>query len=168
MDWLTYFLLFLKSVLTSTGGFGPLPSLHSDLIGIGWATDAQFAEALAVGQVSPGPNGLWVVVLGFMTGGGIGSVLALVAVTLPPLLVLAVQRGFRQFGPHPLTRGFLAGLALAIAGVGVVTLGRIVGQQGFDARAGALVVFGAVMAWRKVPVLLIVILAALAGIALGG
>jgi chromate transport protein ChrA len=138
--------------------------LHSDLIGIGWAT-TQFAEALAwAGE--PGPNGV-VVVLGFMTGGGIGAALALVAVTLPPLLVLAVQRGFRQFGPHPLTRGFLAGLALAIAGVGVVTLGRIVGQQGFDARAGALVVFGAVMAWRKVPVLLIVILAALAGIALG-
>ena len=117
--------------------------------------------------MSPGPNGLWVVVLGFMTGGGIGSVLALVAVTLPPLLVLAVQRGFRQVGPHPLTRGFLAGLALAIAGVGVVTLGRIVGQQGFDLRAGGLVVFGAVLAWRKVPVLLIVVLSALAGIALG-
>ena len=167
MDWLTYFLIFLKSVLTSTGGFGPLPSLHTDLIGLGRATDAQFAEALAVGQVSPGPNGLWVVALGYMTGGGIGAALALVAVTVPPLLVLFVQRVFRRVGPHPLTRGFLSGLALAIAGVGVVTLSRIVGQQGIDLRAAILVALGFVLAWRRVPVLIIVAAAALVAIALG-
>ena len=56
MDWLTWFWIFLKSVLTSTAGFGPLPSLRADLLPRGWATDTQFAEALAVGQVSPGPG----------------------------------------------------------------------------------------------------------------
>lgn len=167
MDWPTWFWVFLKSVLTSTGGFGPLPSLRADLIARGWADDLQIAEALAVGQVSPGPNGLWVVVLGFMIGGAPGAALSLIAVTLPPLLVLVAQRGFERLGPHPLTRGFLSGLALAIAGVGVVVLARIVFREGAGLEAVALTVLGAVLAWRRVPILVIVAIAAGVGVGLG-
>lgn len=166
MDWLAWFWIFLKSVLTSTGGFGPLPSLRADLIARGWADDTQIAEALAVGQVSPGPNGLWVVVLGFMIGGAAGAALSLIAVTLPPLLVLVAQRGFERFGPHPLTRGFLSGLALAIAGVGLVVLARIVFREGAAVEAVGFTALGAALAWRRVPILAIVAIAAAAGVAI--
>ena len=168
MDWLTWFLIFLKSVLTSPGGFGPLPSLRADLVPRGWATDTQFAEALAVGQTSPGPNGLWVVVLGFMVAGLTGALIALVAVTLPPLLVLIVQRGFARVGRHALTRGFLSGMALSIAGVGVVVLGRIVLRDGASLQVALLTALGAVLAWRKVQVIVIVVVAAIAGAAMAG
>jgi hypothetical protein len=35
-----------------------LPILHTDLIAQGWATDHNFAEALAIGQIGPGQSGV--------------------------------------------------------------------------------------------------------------
>src|SRR6266571_4839680 len=67
-----YFLLFLKASLFSTGGFSNLPSLHQDLIANGWATDLDFGQSIAIGQISPGPNGLWVISLGYLTYGYLG------------------------------------------------------------------------------------------------
>lgn len=64
-----YFWTFLEASLFSTGGTGNLPSLHADLIANHAATNQQFAEALAIGQMSPGPTGLWVIGLGYLTRG---------------------------------------------------------------------------------------------------
>src|SRR5256885_13062862 len=76
-----YFLLFLKASLFSTGGFSNLPSLHQDLIANGWAKEADFGQSIAIGQISPGPNGLWVISLGYLTYGYLGAFLALIAIT---------------------------------------------------------------------------------------
>ncbi|MEJ7652356.1 MAG: chromate transporter [Chloroflexia bacterium] len=91
MDALTFFWLFLKASLFSTGGMGNLPILHEDLLGRGWATEQNFAEALAVGQISPGPNGLWVISLGYLTAGWLGSALACIAITIPPMLIVFID-----------------------------------------------------------------------------
>src|SRR5579862_2171177 len=125
MSLLLYFWLFLKASLFSTGGFGNVPSLHSDLIARGWATDRQFAESLTIGQISPGPNGLWVISLGYLTHGVIGSVLALVGITLPPLLILLVQRGYQRVEDHPAVAGFMRGLSLSVIGIFIVVLAGI-------------------------------------------
>src|SRR5260370_9156395 len=103
MDWLTFFWYVLKSYLFSTGGFGPLPSLHADLLAPGWATEKQFTEALAVGQLSPGPNGLWVVSLGYLVGGVPAAGLASLALMIPPLFVLLVHPGYARIAMHPAT-----------------------------------------------------------------
>src|SRR5512133_903257 len=87
---LLYFWLFLKASLLSTGGLGNLPFLHKDLVALGWAKESDFITAIAVGQVSPGPTGLWSISLGYLTYGWLGAGLALVALSLPPLLALAV------------------------------------------------------------------------------
>src|SRR5690242_3835270 len=91
-----YFLLFLKASLFSSGGFSNLPSLHQDLIANGWATDAVFGQSIAIGQISPGPNGLWVISLGYLTYGFLGAFFALIAITLPALLVLFVSAGYSR------------------------------------------------------------------------
>src|SRR2546422_2464064 len=70
-----YFLLFLKASLFSTGGFSNLPSLHQDLIANGWAKEVDFGQSIAIGQISPGPNGLWVISLGYLTYGYLGAFL---------------------------------------------------------------------------------------------
>ena len=74
-----YFWAFLKASLFSTGGTGNLPSLHADLIPAHVATTQHFAEALAIGQLSPGPTGLWVVGLGYLTRGLAGAAMATAA-----------------------------------------------------------------------------------------
>jgi chromate transporter len=125
MDWLYFFWLFLKACLFSSGGRGPLPILHEDFLRMGWATDQQFAEAVAVGEISPGPTGLWIVSLGFLTGGYFGAVLSLVASFLPPFAVLAVNRIFARVKDYAATRGFVHGLTLAINAIGMVALVRV-------------------------------------------
>ena len=70
ISWPLYFWLFFKASLFSTGGTGNLPSLHADLPAHGWASEQQFGEALTIGQVSPGPTGLWVVSLALLLASG--------------------------------------------------------------------------------------------------
>ncbi len=80
IDGLTFFWLVLRASLLSSGGLGNLPLLHQDLLARHWASDRDFASALAIGQVAPGPNGLWVVALGFLVYGLPGAALSAVAV----------------------------------------------------------------------------------------
>lgn len=162
--WLLYFWLFLKASLFSTGGFGSLPSLHADLLARRLASDRQFAESLTIGQLSPGPNGLWVISLGYLTGGLPGSLLALLAITLPPLLILAIERGYRRVQDHPAAEGFVSGLSLAVVGVFAFALTGILHSAGFSPRTG--VIAGAAAALfltRRVPLFGIIGLAGLAG-----
>ncbi len=163
---LTYFWLLLKASLFSTGGLGNLPILHEDLLARGWATERHFAEALAVGQVSPGPSGLWVISLGFLTAGWLGAVLALVAISLPPLLVLAVERVYNRTGDDPAVRGFIRGLSLAVIGIFLVVLAGLMIENGLDIGT-ALIVLGslALGITGRVPVVALLALGALAGIA---
>jgi len=173
MNPLLYFWLFLKASLFSTGGFGNLPSLHHDLLARGWATEAQFAESMMVGQISPGPNGLWVISLGYLTDGLRGTLCALLAVSLPPFFVLIVERIYRAVEGHPAVEGFMRGLTLAISGIFVVILLNLLHSAGMvpplwnsvNARPLTIAI-GALLlgATKRVPFPLIIILGAVVGL----
>ena len=122
MNSLSFFALVLRSALLSSGGFGNVPMLHDDLVSRGIANNRVFAESLAVGQVSPGPNGLWVVCLGYFMGGLPSAFAALLAITLPPILVLAVKRIYEKHRHHPAVEGFMAGLEIAVIAVFAVVM----------------------------------------------
>lgn len=165
MSWLLFFWLFLKASLFSTGGMGNLPSLHADLPARHWATERQFGESLTIGQISPGPSGLWVISLGYLTGGLRGSLLATLAILLPPLLILGVERLYRRVQDHPAVEGFMHGLGLAVVGIFVVALHGILQSAGVSVRSVVLLLAAIGLALtRRVPVIGIVGLAGLAGI----
>lgn len=167
MNLLLYFWLYLKASLFSTGGMGSLPSLHADLLARQWATERQFVEALAIGQVSPGPNGLWVVCLGYLTNGLTGALLALLALCLPPMLVLVVERIYRRIQHHPAVEGFVSGLMLAVVGIFAVVLLGFLREDGFDIRSiGIALVSAALITTKRVPIIIILGLAAVAGMLL--
>ncbi len=107
--------LMLKAALFSFSGTGNVPILYADLLARGWATDRQFAEALAIGQVSPGPTGLWVISLGYLVDGPRGALIALLAIVIPPVAVLAVDRIYARVQDRPAVEGFVWGLGLAVA-----------------------------------------------------
>jgi chromate transporter len=164
IDPLIYFWLLLKASLFSTGGSGNLPSLHADLLTRGWATERQFAESLAIGQLSPGPTGLWVISLGYLTDGLRGALLATLAISLPPFVVLAVDRLHRRVGDHPAVQGFVRGLGLAVVGIFLVVLAQLLAGNGIDGRSLLLMLAGAGLALtRRVPVPVLLGLAAIAG-----
>jgi chromate transporter len=169
MNALTYFLLFLKASLLSTGGTSNLPFLHNDLLPLNWAHESDFVTALAVGQLSPGPTGLWSISLGYLTFGWLGAALALAALTLPPLLVVGVAAIYERIEKIPAVQDFTQGLALGIVGLTLaVTVGLaqsiIVDWGGV---AIALVALALALS-RKVPIIVILGLAALAGCLLYG
>lgn len=167
MNLLLYFWLFLKASLLSTGGMGNLPSLHADLTARRWAGDRQFAESLTIGQIAPGPNGLWVISLGYLTHGVVGSLLALVAITLPPLLILGVERLYRRVQHHPMVEGFVRGLSLAVAAIFAVVMLGLLRSTGVNLPTVliALAALG-LAATRRVPLFAIMALAGGAGVLL--
>lgn len=164
IDPIIYFLLFLKASLFSTGGFSNLPSLHRDLLDYHWAVEAEFGQAITIGQLSPGPNGLWVVSLGYLTYGYLGALLALIAITLPALLVLLVSAGYQRIERQRWVPGLMRGISLAVVGILLTVVWSIINQPGVDWR-GWLIAAGAfgLAATRKVNILLILGLAGLVG-----
>ncbi len=101
-------------------------------------------------------------------GGLRGAALTLIAIALPPLLVLVLVHGlYRRFGHHPATQGFVRGLALAVAGVFVVVLTRIMNTSGWNP-TNLMITLGAIVigATRRVPVFVVLAVAAIVGIAL--
>lgn len=132
MNPLLYFLIFLKASLFSTGGLGNLPSLHQDLLANGWASEADFGKAVAVGQITPGPNGLWVIALGYITYGWLGALLAVAAIIIPPFIVLLVAAGYQKIEHYPAVRGILRGLSLAVVGSLLATAGSLISAPSID------------------------------------
>jgi chromate transporter len=161
------FLLVVKGSLLSSGGQGNLPSIHQDFITRGWANDGQFAAALAVGQVTPGPGGLWVVAFGYLVAGIAGAAAAAVAVILPPLLVLPIGRLHRRVAEKAIVRGFIRGIVLTVAAIVPLVFLRILATYGLDITAvGIALSCFVILATRRLPVIGVIGLGTLAGLLL--
>ena len=164
MSPLLYFWLFLKASLLSTGGLGNLPFLNRDMLGLGWAKQSDFVTALAVGNISPGPTGLWTISLGYLTYGWLGSILATVALSLPPLLVLALSAVYNRIETQPQVQNFTRGLLLGVIGLTLaVALG--LAKSSISDWYGILVAIAALglALTKKIPVIIILALAAIFG-----
>lgn len=121
MDAPSLFLLFLKDSALSLGGLGALPLIRQDLVATGIATDAQVVQALAIGRLSTGPTGLWIVSLGYLVAGWLGAALALVACSLPALVMLPATAFARRFVLSAWFSGLVRGAMLATAGLLIAT-----------------------------------------------
>jgi len=121
-DWWAMFLRFLSLSLLSVGGaITTAGEMQRFVVGQrGWLSDAEFTASIALAQAAPGPNVLFVAVIGWNIGGAAG-VLATMAGTLLPSSLLTLHatrfvrlnrnsRGLRAFnaGMTPLTLGLLA------------------------------------------------------------
>lgn len=75
-DWLGLFVHFLLLSLLAVGGaVATIPDMHRYLVvQNGWLSDPQFAGSLAIAQAAPGPNILFVALMGWTVGMNSGSV----------------------------------------------------------------------------------------------
>lgn len=166
---LLYFLLFLKASLFSSGGLTNLPSLHQDLLAEGWAGEADFGQSLAIGQISPGPNGLWVISLGYLTYGLLGAVLALIAITIPPFLVLPIAAIYDRIAKLGWVSAVMRGISLAVIGILISVSWTILTRSNLDWRSIAIAVGACGLTLtNRVSLLVILVLAAVAGYLLYG
>jgi chromate transporter len=114
---LALFLTLLKDAALSLGGLGALPLIRQDFVATGLVTDAQIVQALAIGRLSTGPAGLWIVSLGYVIAGWLGAILALIACSVPPLVMIPATALSRRFLLTPAFAGFVRGASLATAGL---------------------------------------------------
>lgn len=161
----------LRAAALSTGGLQSLPLIRQDLVVTGIATNAQVIEAIAIGRLSPGPNGIYLVSLGYEVAGWAGATAATLAVALPPLLLLPMialaQRWLLSAGFAGAVRGVSigAGGLLVATGLQIIAPGLEEGSlAGVHWWQGALAVaaVGLTLQGRLHPALL-VIAGALAG-----
>jgi chromate transporter len=168
MNWFLFFWVVFKAILFSTGGFGPLPSLHTDFLANGWATETQFAEALSIGQITPGPNGLWVVSLCYLVAGIPGAILSCIALLVPPMFVLFVQQCYNRIAHLPATQGLLDGVVLVIASFSIIVLMGMFQNSGLDILTVTIAILSAILAvTRRVSINLILVFAAVIGAVMG-
>jgi chromate transporter len=82
-----------------------------------WMTGAQFLDAVALGQVTPGPVVLTVVVVGYAAAGVAGGLLA-VAVAFTPSFIFVLAGGprFDQIRTNASIQSFLTGAGPAVIG----------------------------------------------------
>ena len=90
----TMTLVFLKIGAVLYGsGYVLLAFLRADFVErLGWLTDRQLLDAVAVGQVTPGPVFTTAAFIGFLLAGWTGAVLATVAIFLPSFVFVAASR----------------------------------------------------------------------------
>jgi len=87
------FLVFLKiGAVVFGSGYVLLAFLRADLVvHRGWLTDTQLLDAIAVGQITPGPVFTTATFIGYLLGGFPGAVVATVAIFLPGFLLVAAS-----------------------------------------------------------------------------
>jgi chromate transporter len=124
---------FKVGALSYGGGFVIIPLMQHDAVDTyHWMSGAQFLNAVALGQITPGPVVQTVAVVGYAAAGLFGGVLA-AAVAFSPsfMFVLLGARHFDQLRANPTARGFLDGAGPAAIGAilgSAVTLGSSLTQ----------------------------------------
>ena len=89
------FLYFLLLAFIAVGGApAVLPDMHRYVVEVnGWMTSTQFAEFYTLAQIAPGPNMMYIPLIGWHVGGALGVVAATVPFIVPSLtLTYAVAK----------------------------------------------------------------------------
>lgn len=103
--------------LSFGGGFVIVPLMQSDAVHHHWMTSARFLDAVALGQITPGPVVLTVAVVGYAAAGVAGGVAAAAVAFAPSFaIVLIGSRHFGRVRSHPAARAFLRGAGPAAIG----------------------------------------------------
>ena len=169
-NWTDLFLHFASLSLLAVGGaITTAPDMHRYLVSEqGWLSDAQFTSSIALSQAAPGPNVLFVALLGWNlglnAGGGpsagwlawalalLGVVVTLVAIMLPSsiLTYTATQWGHRNRELRAV-RAFKAGMAPIVIALLIATgwlLSAAHNQPARDWPLWLLTAAAALLVWR--------------------
>ena len=157
--------LFLVNAFTIGGGYVMLPLLHDFFVTkFHWLTNQEFLDAVAIGQITPGPLTTMNAFIGYKVAGFAGAAAAAIGSYLPSLLIATfVTKHYLAFkdsrvvaavfkGIKPAVVGMLAAVALQLGGTSVSGLPALTIAAGgfllmsFTAADPTFVILGAGMA----------------------
>jgi chromate transporter len=114
------FLVFLKlGAVVFGSGYVLLAFLRADLVErLHWLTERQLLDAVAVGQITPGPVFSTATFLGYLLAGSRGAAVATAAIFLPAFLLVAATGPFlRRLRSNALAATILDGVTVASLGL---------------------------------------------------
>lgn len=165
------FLFFTKAgALVFGSGLAIVPFLHGGVVrDFHWLNEQQFIDAVAVAMLTPGPVVITVAFIGYLVAGLPGACVAAIATFLPCYLItVSLAPSFKLYAQRPGVVAFIQGVTIsavgAIAGA-VFVLGK---RSVFDVPTVTIAVATLLACWKlkKIPEPLLVLLAALIGLAL--
>jgi chromate transporter len=116
------------------GGFAIVPHLKQVVAREGWLTDRQFADAVAIGKLTPGPVLLLATFIGYLLQGWPGAVVATIGIFSAPFILIAFAGTWldRIRSRRPV-RAALRGLTPAVLGLmaaAMMSLGDTLSGEG--------------------------------------
>ena len=167
IDWLNLFLYYLSLSLLAVGGAISLaPDMQRYLVERnGWLTDVQFSASIAIAQAAPGPNVLFIALLGWNVGlnaggagtggwalGLLGAALCMLGTMLPSAtLTWLATRWAQRNSERRAVRAFKQGMAPIVIGLVMATawvLGCAQGHIATDWALWLLTLVVALLVWR--------------------
>lgn len=134
-DWLHLLVYYLSMSLLMVGGaISTTPDMHRVLVNEqGWLSTQQFNNSIAIAQAAPGPNVLFVALMGLQIGQNasmgastgtvwltcaIAVACTMLGVLLPTsMLMLAAARWIQRYRHHRALRAFKLGLSPVVIGM---------------------------------------------------
>lgn len=112
MNTFALYLILLRATVTSFSGFASVPLVREDLVlQRGVLSDEQLNSAIAISQASPGPLGLYVVIVGYFVSGVAGAIAGVLALASPAVLAVPIARAVRR-GRAREIRGACSGIVI--------------------------------------------------------
>jgi chromate transporter len=152
-------LLLVLSVFAVGGAITMAPEMHRFFVEQRqWMTHEQFNDAIALAQAAPGPNILFVTLLGFQAAALLGALISTVAIMLPSSVVALLFMRWKQRQKQgvliTVLRTGLVPLAIGLTAAAgwVVGAGHSLGWAAWLLSAATMVI---VIRWRINPVILI-------------
>ena len=107
------------SVLLFGGGFVFIPLIQQIVVQEqGWLTRQEFIDAIALGQITPGPILISAAFIGYKVMGFLGAAIATVAIFLPPALLMLVSAHFlMRARESTVVKAVLRGIRPAVIGM---------------------------------------------------
>jgi chromate transporter len=161
---LTWTFLWL-SLICVGGGLGVVPEMERQVVRLGWVTSREFIDGYALSQITPGPNMLVAVFVGYRAHGLLGALLAGAAMFLPASLLTAViarhWTGIRHRPWAQAAEQALTPIGVGLMAAGVYTL-ALTGIHNVPS-ASIAVAAGLVLWMRWVPAFAVVVAAGAVG-----
>src|ERR1044072_7612529 len=130
--------IFLRiGSVTFGGGLVMVPLIESEVVDTHhWLTHQEFADAFALGQITPGPVLITATFVGYRVAGALGALVATIRIFLPAfLMTIAAASSLRRFRDNQQVESFLRGIAPAVIGL-LVAAALSIGRSGIHSWVG--------------------------------
>ncbi len=134
--WQLFWTFFQVGAVSFGGGYGMISLIREKILGLGWLSDGELLNMIAVSESTPGPIAVnMATFVGAKQGGVPGALLATLGIVLPSFLILlTIAALMRNFLKYKGVQGVLSGVRPCVVGLILATAVTMAGNLLFSFR----------------------------------